>query len=129
MAHKTIKASAGIGNKTKRHDITFVKIVVCHVSCFLSRLWVHLNLPITPFSVKRSKIVSSTQSIKSIRQKSKGKLSILVTALTLLKSTQKRKLPTFFLTRTTGELHGETDSLTIHFGAYPPLGYQSLVYT
>ena len=43
MAQKTLKANAGIG-KTKRHDIKFVKTVMCHERCFFfSRLWVHIN--------------------------------------------------------------------------------------
>jgi len=42
-----------------------------------------------------------------------GKASRLDTALTRLYSTQKRKVPSFFLTRQTGDAHGlSEDSMT-----------------
>ena len=41
-AFQKLKTSARIG-KTKRHDIKFVKTVVCHESCFFSRLWMHFK--------------------------------------------------------------------------------------
>ena len=115
MAHKTLKASAGIG-ETKRHDIKIVKTVVCHESCFFLETLGAFRFANNPiFKSRVEKYLVPVKASRLSDTKGMGKLSFLVTALTFLKSTQKRKLPSFFLTRTTGEFHGETDSRIISF--------------
>ena len=93
--------------KTKWDLIKFVQLPTAGTKggLFLITL-LYWNLPKATLKIQGGKPPSSVKSIEEVIYPGQWMASLTVAALSCQKSTYKRRLPSFYLTITTGEAHG-----------------------